>query len=230
MPERESGMPPRRFLLRASVLLAAMLLLWWLTLVNPLLAVLRLGADLPLRCLPGATRDAAVRVLPTGDWSFRVSVPSSLLNPSTGSQAPRYRGIQLELPQSSLVRFTLAFPVFWALVLCDPDGRRVWRSLGLGTAAIAAISLMQVFVFVGYTIETTLHLIRSGFAVWLLDYVNYMNSWLITYTVPFCVALWIHRRLRADVLTWDPRALAPEAPLPEPSGKPRRSSVKGRNG
>lgn len=228
MPERKNGTPQRRFLLRGSVVLAGMLLLWWLTLVNPLLAVLRVSADLPLRCLPGATHTAAIRVLPAGDWVFRVPVPSSLLNPSGGSHAPKYRGVQLELPQSTLVLFTLGFPILWALILSDPEGWRRWRVLVKGTAAIAAIAVMQVFVFIGFTINANLHLIRNGFVVWLLDYFNYVNVYLVPYTAPFCVALWVHRKLRADILGWDSRAPVAEGPLPEVSGKRHRSPLKRR--
>lgn len=203
MSAPNSGLP-RRFLLRGSVVLAGMLLLWWLALVDPLLAVLRIAADLPLRCLPGAAPAAAIHVLPTGDWVFRVPVPSSLLDPSMGGHAGKFRGIQLELPQSTLVLFTLGFPIFWALVLPSPEGRRLWRVLVPGTAAIAAIAVMQVLFFIGYTINANLHLIRNGAGVWLLDYANYVNRYMIPYTAPFCVALWIHRKLRSDILAWYP--------------------------
>lgn len=222
MPVPNNGAPQqRRFLLRGSVVLAGMLFLWWLTLVDPLLALLRVSADLPLRCLPGAARAAAIRVLPSGDWVFRVPVPSSLLDPSMSRRAGKFRGIQLVLPQSTLVLFTLGFPIFWALVLPVPEGRRLWRVLVQGTAVIAAIAVMQVLLYIGYTINANLHLIRNSAAVWLLNYAHYMNRYMIPYTAPFCVAMWIHRKLRSDILSWQPHALAERAVLAGARRKPR---------
>jgi len=67
MPRR----PQFRFLLRASLLLIAMLVLWGAVLLDPLRAGLRLFTVAALWCIPGdgSVTDAAIQ--PNGDWSLR---------------------------------------------------------------------------------------------------------------------------------------------------------------
>ena len=71
---------PLRFLLRALVLLALMLALWWLLLLNPLLAGLRLSAELTLRLLPGGNSVSHVTIGPDRNWTFQVPAPAAIVN------------------------------------------------------------------------------------------------------------------------------------------------------
>jgi hypothetical protein len=60
------------FLLRGSLLLVAFLTLWWLALRSPMLFLLRVSAEVPLRLLAGSA--ASLTVDPAGDWAFRLPV------------------------------------------------------------------------------------------------------------------------------------------------------------
>jgi hypothetical protein len=209
-------MPQRRFLLRGSVLLAGMLVLWWLILIGPLLAGLRVVTDFSLRCLPGASGTPAARALPNGDWVFRVPVRSSWLNsPAPDSRVPKFRGVQLEIPRSSLILFTLGLPIVWALILSSPISRRLWRPLVAGTAIASALTIMQVLFFILFTISKTLHLVTNGVAAWLLDYAAYVNNNVIPYAAPFAIALCVHPGLRSAILSAEPGTRADYATAPE---------------
>jgi len=212
--------PQRRFLLRGSILLAGMLVLWWLLLIGPLLAGLRVVTDLSLRCLPGANGDPAARALPNGDWVFRVPVRSSwLASPAPDRRVPTFRGVQLEIPRSSLILFTLGLPIVWALILSAPTGPRIWRPLVTGTGAVAVLAIVEVLFFILFTVGKTLHLVTNGVAAWLLDYAAYVNINVIPYAAPFAIALWVHPRLRAAVFLPDPETQASHASTPETRGK-----------
>ena len=226
MPANENTTPQRRFLIRGSMTLAAMLLLWWLTLVNPLLALLRVCAGLPLGCLPGAAEAAPIRVMPAGDWVVRVPMPARWIGQSTDGAGPKYRGVVLHLPQASLVLYTLGFPIFWGVILASPKGWRMWKVLFSGTAMVTLTAVLQVLVFIGYTIPTNLHLISNSLATWFARYISYVNVYLISYTAPFCIALWLHKGLRSEIFPGNSHTAKPGAPASETAGIARRPSSK----
>ena len=66
--------------MRGLVFLALMLALWWLVLLNPLLAGLRLSAELTLRLLPGGSSVSHVTIGPGRNWTFQVPVPAAVAN------------------------------------------------------------------------------------------------------------------------------------------------------
>src|SRR5450432_578541 len=73
MPRR----PPFRFLLRASLLLMAMLVLWGSVLLDPLRAGLRVCTAAAIWLIPGDGSVAEAAIQPNGDWSLRLPMPAA---------------------------------------------------------------------------------------------------------------------------------------------------------
>ena len=126
---------PLRFLLRALVLLALMLALWWLVLLNPLLAGLRLSAEWTLRLLPGGSSVSHVIIGPDRSWTFQVPAPAAVVNQertqqllgaaAAGSGRIKIRSMKVEGTARYPILFTVSLPLFWAILLAAPGRPRL---------------------------------------------------------------------------------------------------------
>src|SRR5271157_96333 len=139
--------PQYRFLLRAGGLLIGMFLVWWIFLLDPLLVWVRYSGDFVLGWAPGAAEGPNITIKPDGNWMLRLPVPAAAAaredlqriagGGSPGAQPKKVRSFKLEIPRSRVAMFTVALPLFWALMLAAP-GKRVLRMLAYGSAGIAA--------------------------------------------------------------------------------------------
>jgi hypothetical protein len=231
-----SASPQFRFLLRGSSLLIALLALWWWLLLSPMLAGLRLSAELALHLMPGGSI-ASVTVDPAG-WILRVPIPEFVAKQDavqrTFGRAPgappvKVRSFKLAVAETIPTFFTLSFPLFWALLLAAPKSRRFWQVLALGTALLWILALISLLFYTAYSIETNMKLVTGEPAVTLWGAAEYLNVNVVPYLAPLLLALGLHSELRTQILSWDP------APLPAvavaatvEADKPRRGRYRGR--
>jgi hypothetical protein len=190
------------FLLRGSLLLVAFLTLWWLVLRGPMLFLLRLSAEIPLRLLAGSA--ASLTVDPSGDWAFRLPVTDA-----------GFRSIDFTIPRSDLMVFTFGLPVYWAIALAAAP--RALRVLIKGSALLAAVELLALLGFVkieAWSVMAQLHSSSSGFIEWSLELGNYLTANVIPDTAPFLIAVALHRELRLQIFSsHSSPALPPKAPV-----------------
>jgi hypothetical protein len=186
--------PQTRFLLRGSALLIGLLTLWWFALLGPMLYLLKGAAG------------AFVQIAETsaGNWSLRVPLEEILPATPEHPVAQLIRSIDFDLQRSDAIAFTFSLPVYWAIILAAPGGRRGRRSLLLGTLIMAAIEVAMLLVFA----QTTARNAASQFGgledsegKWIRHVGEYLIVNVLPYAVPFLVALSIHRELRGQVLT-----------------------------
>lgn len=184
-PERNSQ---RGFLLRATALFLALLVIWWTLLLPPLLECERAGANLLLRLLPGATSATGVTVW-NGVWTVRVPVPVE----------GRRRQVRIELPRWVPVHFTLAFPLFWAVVAAA--GSRRWcRILGVGTAALLVWPPFGLLIAASHVIQTYVYPNAPRGVAGLISGLDYVANLVAPSLGAVLLALALDRELRARVL------------------------------
>lgn len=175
---------PVKFLLRASVLLVAMLVMWWLVLVNPLLFVLRASAALPFAFLTGSSASIAAGA---AQWDFRIPI---------GLQA-----ISFSIPRSDVVVFTFSLPVYWAIALAS---RTRVRSLLIGTLIMEAIEVLSLIAFaalIGHSVAAQRALSYSSFARWFTEFANYLLVDVIPFLAPVLLAVVLDRDLRSRMFS-----------------------------
>ena len=185
--------PQTRFLLRGSALLAGLLTLWWFMLLSPMLFV--------LKCAAGAF--VFIQETSQGDWSIRV--PFEKIVPATRKHpvAQEIRSIDFDLPRDDAIAFTFSLPVYWAIILAAPGGRRRLRSLLLGTVLVSATELALFLIFAQITARNAASQfggIEDAGDKWIRHLGEYMVVNFLPYALPFVVALSIHRELRVQVL------------------------------
>jgi hypothetical protein len=223
------------FLLRGLVLLPAMLALWWLLLLNPLLDVLRVSAELALRALPRAGALTRITEAPDGDWAIRMPLPSPLEAAAqqmfgshpTGQVKTRF--LTLRLPRRSFIRFTMAMPLFWAIVLAAPLSRRTPRAVAAGSALLAVLALLTGALFVATTIHQQIPLVSSRAGVFLLNFSRYLNTEALPYLAAIVLALWLHADLRSQVFFRRP-ATAAQRDDGQSRGRGEAAEGRGRQG
>jgi len=213
MPETASRAPARpqfRFLLRGSILLVAMLALWWWILLDPLLAVLRFSADVAIRLYPGMGWTSHVTVDRSGNWSMEVPLPEAvwrepqvqaLFGPAAAGRPVRVRRLRFAPEARIPPRFTLGFPLYWAILLAAPRSRHLWRVLLAGTALLWLLALVGLFLYAANTIAAELHIIANDFPGFLLSAAEYLNLNVAPYLAPLLIALALHQELRSMVLS-----------------------------
>lgn len=198
------------FLVRGLVLLPAMLALWWLLLLNPLLGMLRVSAQLALRALPRAGALTQIAEEPGGGWAIRMPLPNPLetaaqrIFGSSQARPVRTRFLTLRLPRQSFIRFTMAMPLFWAIVLAAPLSRRTARAMAAGTALLCVLALLTSALFVVHTIHQQIPLVSSRAGAFLLDFSHYLNADALPYLAAIVLAFWLHADLRSQVFSWRP--------------------------
>ena len=188
--------PQARFLLRASAALLALSAVWWLVLVNPLLAGFRHAADFAGTILFGRAPRDLISETPSGDWNICVPV-SDLVGNS------RIHSIEFDLARSGPTVFTFGLPVFWALVLAARPHGHLLRHLIAGTGLTAVVELIIFLVFlrtyVG-ALQVQANVTQSGLTKWFFDFTFYVELNAAPVAAPFLVALGLHAGLRNQVL------------------------------
>src|SRR5215510_14955921 len=108
MPE---GRHATTFLIRASILLVAMLAMWWLVLVHPFLFLLRIAVEVTMSFLPISPLSTISGGI-ASDWDFKL-----ILN---HAGAGAINSITFSAPRSTLIAFTFSIPMYWAIALGIP--------------------------------------------------------------------------------------------------------------
>jgi len=213
---------PLRFLLRALIFLALMLALWWLVLLNPLLAGLRLSAQMTLRFLPGGNSISHVAIGPDRNWTFQVPAPAALVNQArtqqmlgaaaAGSGPIKIRSMKVEGAGKYPILFTVSLPLYWAILLAAPGRRRLLR-MASGTAVLAAFSLLSIEVYAVRLVGGYFHLTTEGLPGFLMDFAMYLAVGVVPYLAPVLMALSLDEDLRGLILTGEAApAAAPAVP------------------
>lgn len=221
---------PGGFLLRGLVLLPAMLALWWLLLLHPLLEMVRVSAELALRALPRAGALTRITEETGGDWAIRMPLPNPLEAAARQMFAPsqtpqvKTRFLTLRLPRQLFIRFTMAMPLFWAIVLAAPLSWRTVRAMAAGTALLGVLALASSALYVAHTLQQQMPLVSSRAGVFLLDFSHYLNTDALPYVAAIVLALWLHADLRSQVFFRRPAGL----PQLEDRQPARTQAVEGR--
>jgi hypothetical protein len=207
--------PQTRFLLRGSALLVALLSLWWVLLLSPMLYLLKGGAGAFLTIEENAS----------GSWTMRVPLEQWL--PATPQEpAQQIHSIQFDVPRGDVTAFTFSVPVFWAIILAAPGIRRSLRPLLLGTALMAAVELAMLLAFAEISAHNTAAQLAGGgdaAGQWARRLGEYLLASVLPYATPFVVALSLHGELRGAIFAWTGAAAAPvPAPLPAAAPSERR--------
>lgn len=187
--------PQARFLLRASAALLASSAVWWLVLVNPLLAGFRHAADFAGTILFGRAPCDLINETPSRDWNICVPVSDVVGN-------SRIHSIEFELARSGPTVFTFALPVFWALVFAGPDGGWLRRLAG-GTTLTALVELLIFLLFLRtyvFALEAQSNATPNAVTKWFFDFSFYVELNAAPVAAPFLVALGIDAGLRNQVL------------------------------
>ena len=199
--------PHTRFLLRGSVLLVALLTLWWFVLLTPMLYVLKGAAGVLM----------TIEANSSGDWTLRVPLERTLPATPQTRLAQKISSIDFDMPRADVIAFTFSLPVYWAISLAAPGGRRCWRPLLLGTALVSAAELVLLFAFAQITARNTAAVLSGSDEAagkWIRHFGEYLIVSVVPYVLPFAIALFMHGELRAEVFSLgkEPEALAASRP------------------
>jgi hypothetical protein len=194
--------PPLRFLLRGSALVAALLTLWWVVPLNPLLFLLRHTAPVIGGVLWSGPSTLTITEIANGDWTFQVPLEATLPRTAANPAAQQIHSIDFDLARSDAGAFTFGVPAFWAVMLAAPRLRRNLRPLLLGTLAMALFETALVLITAQTLAHASLaHLLRSENPIegWIFKFTEYLAVNSVPYLLPFAVALWLHRDLRGQI-------------------------------
>lgn len=189
--------------------LALMLALWWMVLLNPLLAGLRFSAELTLRLLPGGRSVSHVSIGPGRNWTFQVPAPAAVLNQertqqmlgaaAAGSGPIKIRSMKVEGAGRYPILFTVSLPLYWAILLAAPGRPRLWR-MASGTAVLAILALLSIAVYAVRLVGGYFQLTTEGFPGFLMDSAMYLAAGVVPYLGPVLVALSLDGELRGLIL------------------------------
>jgi len=184
-----------------------MLAAWWLLLLDPLLDGLRVSTGMALQLMPGdgATADAVSDS--TGNWILQVPLPGfvqrseavqKLFKPD--ARPVRLPSLKLAVARDVPTLFSLVFPLFWAAALAGPFGPRTWKYLLAGTAIVYLISVGAIIFYAVYMIDRNLSY-TSGAANTVINFLEYLNMYVVPYAAPVLTALALNAELRAQIFT-----------------------------
>ena len=207
MPARTS--PQLRFLLRGSLLVVVMLTVWWLLLLDPLLGTLRVSTGLALHLVPGNGSTAHATTDAFGNWVLQVPIPGfvqrsdavqKMFEPAV--RPVRLPSLKLAVARDVPVLFSLVFPLFWAAALAGPFSRSTWKILLAGTAVVYLVSVGCIMLYSVYMIDRNLAY-TTGAANSVLNFVEYLNMYVVPYAAPLLIALALNADLRAQIFSSD---------------------------
>jgi hypothetical protein len=214
--------------LRAVGALAVALALWWMLLLDPLLAGLRISTELVMRLLPGDGTVAHATIGPDGKWVLQMPVPAFIgrldstqrIFGRVSKDTPMVRVRSLKVPVSGTypVLFTVSLPFFWALWVAAPRGGSFLRGLLAGSGLLALAGVLSLVFYAIHTAVETLHLSPPGVVGFLLKSGKFVVTEALPYAGPLLLALWFHRGLQALVFS------GTEAP--RPAGRPERKAAR----
>ena len=215
--------PQARYLLRGSALLIVLLVLWWFALMNPLLYVIKAGAEFCGSAVLGGPSHWITET-EGGDWSVEVPIEATI-PPAPGQSGPptNVHSIDFDLARSDAAAFTFGLPVYWGLLLAAPGMRRGLRPLVLGTLVLSFLEIVLLLLFVEIFAHRTAAQWSppDALAAWGLRFGDYMVVNTVPYVLPFVIAVWLDGRLRWLIFRWgsDPAAAPVET---KPEAKPAR--------
>ena len=190
-----------RFLLRASLLLIALLALWWFVLLLPLLDWVQFTAEFILQHLPGVHSATSVRIEAGRVWNLQVPVPGG-------------RSIHLMAEERLPTLYTVALPLFWAVLFAGPWSRRLLRAFAIGTGILLLVPSVSLLVYAAHAVKLNLYRNTAPAIGYSLNFADYLAVSVMPYLFPVFLALALYPDLRSLVLTGTPFApkSAAEAP------------------
>jgi hypothetical protein len=190
---------PRRFLIRGSLLIVVALSLWWFVLLPSLLGLLRLSADVAFNILP-VSYAPSYSVNSSGDWDFQI--------PLDGEIGIQSRTLRFTVPKDTLINFTFSLPIYWALLLAIPAGKREMaariRALLFGSAVMVCVEIASFVAAIEIAASDVMAQVKpgtNGFFVWAKSLVDYLALHVIPFLTPFVIAGVFDRSLRRSVFT-----------------------------
>jgi hypothetical protein len=151
---------------------------------------------------------------PSGDWTLRVPVEKTLPVTSQRSVAVQIHSIDFDMLRTDVITFTFSLPVFWAIILAPPRPRRNFGPLVWGTAVMSIIELILLLLFTriaAHNAASQLAGTEDASGKWIRHLGEYLVVNVLPYTVPFVVALSLHRDLRGQVLSFGTEADRPSS-------------------
>lgn len=200
----------RQFLLRASLLLPAVLLVWWFVLQSPMLVLLRPSEETILRFAGSRAANPIVEE-DSGEWTFRVPIEGI-------ADGARINSIDFTMPRADVILFTFSAPFFWAILLAVSHKRFGGRALLWGTLAIGIAEVLLLFAFLKISAYGELAQFHPATASlkWLSDLSIYLIVNVIPFVLPISTALAVCPELRTKLfLNW---STADNSSLPSPAG------------
>ncbi len=216
--------PPKQFLLRASVAMVGLAILWWFLLLTPILAVFRGAAEFFGRFALGTAPCDLITETTSGDWHF--CVPVDIVVPNDARQGmSRLNSIEFDMARSDLYIFTFGLPVFWALTIGAAEKRGWLRRLVLGTMLTALLEVVLLLLFLR-TFAHGVNPTHDPVISWWLHFGQYLEVNVIPDVLPFAVALFVHRRLWTDVPgVFGTEDVTPSEPRDHAKRRHRKSKV-----
>jgi hypothetical protein len=178
-----------RFLLRASLSLAVLLVVWWFALRPPLLAWTRISTDVILNAIPGAPLQTGV-TSGSGVWVLQAPVRSQGV----------WRNVRLETVERLPTQLTIAVPLFWAILLAAPRvPRRPLTWIG-GTLLLLAIPPAGLLLYAAHVVQMYVYPGAPAIGRAVLSGADYFASAVLPYVGPVLLALALDGELRKSVI------------------------------
>jgi hypothetical protein len=205
-------MPQLRFLLRASLLFVTLLALWWFVLRAPLLDWVQFSSEFILQHIPGVHSPTGVNIEAGRVWNLQVPVPGG-------------RSIHVRAEERLPVLYTVALPLYWAVLFAGPWSRRIWRAFAIGTAILLAVPALSLLVYAAHVVKLNLYRSAAPAFGYLLNFADYLGANVMPYLFPPLLALALYPDLRSIVLTGTPFAPASPEHAPARPSRPRTNRV-----
>lgn len=193
-----------RFLLRATMLLTGLLIIWWFLLQSPMRSMLKTSAQACGGLAFGLPASKLLTEAPNGDWTFEIPLDFN-------SGRVQYHSINFDLARSDVSAFTFSLPVYWAIMLALPGAWRSRRALIQGTLLMAVLEIVLLLGFaeiLAHKLAAQMAESHDAMTTWLLSFGNNLVLIAIPYVAPFVAAIWLHPELRRQMFG---AALPPES-------------------
>jgi len=182
-----------RFLLRASLLFIALLALWWFVLRLPLLDWVQFSSEFILQHLPGVHSPTSVNIEAGRVWNLQVPVPGG-------------RSIHLRAEERLPTLYTVALPLFWAVLFAGPWSRRLLRAFAIGTGILLMTPAISLLIYAAHVVKLNLYRSAAPALGYTLNFADYLGSSVMPYLFPPLLALALYPDLRSIILTGTPFA------------------------
>lgn len=202
--------PQSRFLLFALVWFAAVLAIWWMLLLDPMLSALRSASELVLHFLPGGSEVAQIRIQPDGNWLLRIPLPKAMgklkstqkifgYYPQDGKPV-KVRSASIPMERQFPALFTVGLPFFWALWFAAPYGPNSLPAFLAGSLVLAIVSVISFVFYTFCAVAVVLHFTPAGAEGFLLDMGRFLVLNIIPYAGPVLLAIGLNRGIQRLVL------------------------------